>query len=451
MNVASRSVPAASGAEPVLPISDAEFAARIGMLGYFESKPDIAVAVSGGPDSMALILLAHRWAQARGGRAHAVTVDHAIRPEAAAEAAQVGTWLAARDIHHTILRVTTPLPAADLQAAARGARYRLLDAFCADHHILHLLVAHHLDDQAETFLLRLARGSGVDGLSAMRLVAYRRDMRVLRPLLDVPRQRLAATCDASGQLSIVDPSNRNPRFQRVRLRAAAAVLEDIGLTPGRLGVTAQHMARAQSALDSEMATLLARAAAFHPAGFCRVDTKAITEAPREIGTRALASLITTIGGAAYSPRYERLLRLYVELVFSDRVIDRTLGGCRIIRRAAGPLLILRELAAIGPDLAIETGLTRWDNRFAVRAEDAVLTGFSIGALGQSGISELKRRGIVIPPAEVPRAVLPTLPCIRYLEELFEVPHLNYCRTAGTADTMASIEIVPDPENACTGL
>ena len=157
----------AAGDSADSPIGAAEFAALLDPLGPFEPAPLLAVGVSGGADSLALVLLADRWARARRGSVLALTVDHALRDGSAAEAAQVGHWLAARGIAHEVLRWDGPKPATAIQETARAARYRLLGQRCAGTGILHLLLAHHRDDQAETVLLRRAQGSGRDGLAGM--------------------------------------------------------------------------------------------------------------------------------------------------------------------------------------------------------------------------------------------------------------------------------------------
>jgi len=138
-------------------LTDQTFAELMDPLGPFESAPHLAVGVSGGADSLALVLLAARWARARGGTVTALTVDHGLRPEAAAEAEQVGRWMAERDIPHGVLRGTVPLLPRNIQAEARALRHALLRGWCQHHGCLHLLLAHNLEDQAETLLLRLAR------------------------------------------------------------------------------------------------------------------------------------------------------------------------------------------------------------------------------------------------------------------------------------------------------
>lgn len=176
------------------PVPVEEFAALMEPLGPFERPPRLAVAVSGGADSLALTLLADEWARSRGGAVLALTVDHGLRPEAADEARMVGRWLAARGIAHAILHYRGERPVANIQARARALRYRLLLDRCRAEGVVHLLIAHHREDQSETVLLRLGRGSGVSGLAAMRPIMEMPEARILRPLLSIPRARLAETC-----------------------------------------------------------------------------------------------------------------------------------------------------------------------------------------------------------------------------------------------------------------
>lgn len=207
-------------AAPKRPFTVAELGATLDAIGGFEPQPMIAVAVSGGPDSLALAILADRWARARGGTAWALTVDHGLRPESAAESEIVGGWLAARRIPHAVLSWEGAKPATGIQEAARTARYRLLTAWCAARGCLHLLLAHHREDQAETFLIRRRAGSGMDGLAGMAAVRELPHVRLVRPLLAVAKTRLVALLGAEGQDFLRDPSNANPIFERSRLRLA---------------------------------------------------------------------------------------------------------------------------------------------------------------------------------------------------------------------------------------
>ena len=234
----------------IAPLEAPEFAALIGAFAPFEPAPRLAIAVSGGADSLALTLLAQAWAAVQGGAVTALTVDHGLRPEATAEASQVGTWLSARGIEHRILAWRGPLPSHGIQAAARKARFRLLEEWCADAGVLHLLLAHHQDDQAETLLLRLMRGSGSDGLAGMSADVERAQCRVLRPLLPVPRARLVATLHRLGQSWIEDPSNRDHRYARARLRQGLTPLAEAGLTSQRLAAAAARLGRVRAELEA---------------------------------------------------------------------------------------------------------------------------------------------------------------------------------------------------------
>src|SRR5437763_791231 len=209
-----RSVSAAEPAMPAAPLTLGELSAALAAIGGFEAKPLIAVAVSGGPDSLALAILADRWAREHGGQLVALTVDHRLRRESADEVRTVGGWLAARGLAHHALVWTDPKPASGIQEAARAARYRLLAGWCREQGCLHLLTAHHREDQAETYLIRGRAGSGVDGLAGMSAVREMAGVRLVRPLLAVPKARLVARLAAERQAFLSDPSNRNPAVER---------------------------------------------------------------------------------------------------------------------------------------------------------------------------------------------------------------------------------------------
>src|SRR5579871_1101881 len=223
-------------------------------LGPFESRPRLGVAVSGGADSMALVLLCHRWAQARGGAVLAISIDHGLRSDSAVEVRQVGRWLKARGIAHTALAWHHEASGgAAIQARARAARYALLAEACRKRAILHLALAHHAGDQAETVLMRLARG-GIDGLAGMSEIATRDGLRLIRPLLGIEPARLRATLAAARQEWIEDPSNANPVFERVRWRRAISP----HLIPA-LSLAAAEIGRERQRREAELADLLAEA------------------------------------------------------------------------------------------------------------------------------------------------------------------------------------------------
>jgi tRNA(Ile)-lysidine synthase len=403
-----------------------DFARLMAPLGPFEAAPRLAVAVSGGADSLALALLAAHWARERGGEVLALTVDHRLRPQSTAEAAKVGEWLAREGIAHRILPWEGEKPAADLQAAARTARYGLLGEACARQGILHLLVAHHLDDQAETLLLRLGRGSGLAGLSAMAPERPTAWGRLLRPLLTVPRVALEAFLRHRGQEWISDPSNRNDAFARVRLRRLAGDLAAEGLTARRLGQTAGRLARAQAAVDAMVAEAAARSVTLEAAGYALLQHSALARLPDEVGLRLLAGLLLSVGGEAHTPRLERIERLHAALC-AGLDSARTLAGCRIVPRGEA-VLVCREPARMEPPLVLVPGARiRWDGRFeAVVAADAP-PGLRLGALGPGGRRQVLAQMGRTRPEPVPACVIPTLPGVYHERGILAAPHLGYNR------------------------
>lgn len=414
----------------------------------FEANPELAVAVSGGADSMALALLADRWARACGGRVTALTVDHGLRPEAAREARQVGRWLKAVGIRHVTLRWSPPVRTtaakarlANLQATARDARYDLLCGWCQRHAVLHLLLAHHRDDQAETLLLRLARGSGIDGLAAMAPLVERSAVRLLRPLLAVPKTAITAYLESHGQAWIEDPSNQDVANARVRMRKLLPRFAEEGMTAARLTDTAERLAQARASLDGMVNRLLAQAVAIYPEGYLRLDAVALRGADRDIGLRALARAIACIGGEPYGPRLERLTRLYDTLGASASATalgrGRTLGGCRIlpVRRIDGDpsrhVLVVREPAAVAVPMLWAGGSMIWDHRFLIsgmRQKSAAKSAITVGGLGEAGLRDLAHKlgqDVADFAPGLPRDVLVTLPAIRRGMALMAVPHLGY--------------------------
>lgn len=400
----------------------ARFADLMAPLGPFESEPVVAVGVSGGADSLALILLADHWAKSRGGQAIALTVDHRLRDGSTREAMIVGGWLAARQIPHHILPWLDQEPHFDgLQAAARRARYRLLGDWCRAHHILHLLVAHHRDDQAETLLLRLARGSGVDGLAAMEAAAPLPHLQILRPFLPVPRQALRAYLTALDQAWLEDPSNDALRFNRVRWRK---ILADQAVPTGRLAVTAAQMGRARRALELAGADLAVAAVQLHPAGLAWLDPAILRAAPAELGLRVLAHLTRSIGGRSFPPRLVGLEALWESLTAGGLAKRRSFAGC-LLTPQDGRILVSRETRLLAPPVRLSAGAwTLWDRRFSVLSRSG--GDFWLGAAGAMGAKLCRSQAL---RAGIPSFCLASLPAVMDKHGILAVPPVGY-ETAG---------------------
>jgi len=340
--------------------------------------------VSGGGDSVALLDLAQGWAAARATPLHVATVDHGLRPDAAAEAEAVARLAAARGLPHAVLRWDGAAAHGNLQDAARRARYRLLADWAQRHGLAAVALGHTSDDQAETVLLRLARGSGVDGLAGMAAERMAHGTRFVRPLLGLRRAALRAHLVARGLGWVDDPSNDDPRFGRARARAALAALAPLGIDAAGLVATAARMARAQTALVAAARALAAQALRVE-AGDVLIDRAALAAAPRETAERVLAQALCWVATAEYRPRHAALAAS-LDAALAGR--GGSLHGCLL--RPAGPCLrIAREPAAVA-GLRAPVG-TLWDGRWhlegpATPDPGTAAPGLEIGALGVGGLA-----------------------------------------------------------------
>lgn len=333
----------------------------------------LGVAVSGGGDSLALLHLLAEWRAAGGPQLAAVTVDHGLRAEAAAEAEAVAQVCAGLGVPHHVLRWQGWDRRGNLQDAARRARQRLIADWAAGQGIGAVALGHTADDQAETVLLRLARGSGVDGLAGM--AAQRRAQGVLwlRPLLDVRREALRDWLRARGIGWADDPSNDDPRFDRVKARRALAMLAPLGIDVQGLLDTAARMRMARDAL--------AQAAQAAARSLARIDGGDVLLAPgfaalpEETRLRISAHALRWIGGGDYRPR---LSALRAALQVGK---PATLAGCLLLPEAGGGLRITREPQAVAGAVAAPGAL--WDGRWHLCGPAP--EGCEVRALGEAGL------------------------------------------------------------------
>ncbi len=341
-----------------------------------KSFKKILVGVSGGPDSLALLILLQDWAANLGPQATqvvAATVDHGLRKESLDEARAVGAFCADRAIPHAILRWRGAAPVRNIQNSARNIRRSLLCAEARRSGADAIALAHHMEDQAETFLGRLARGSGVYGLGAMRAFDVWENLPLARPLLDIPKARLAATLSQRRIPWINDPSNENDKFSRVRLRKLLPHLAREGMDAQRLSQTARQMQRAAAALDLWVDTILRCDAQVHPAGPLRLDVAHMNSLPDEIKFRLIARISCFISGTAYTPRLQSLER-FVSLLCARAFAKHTLNGCIFALRGER-LFCWRETGRAGLEkISLRPkGTALWDNRYYIenKSEDTI--------------------------------------------------------------------------------
>ncbi|WP_051284997.1 tRNA lysidine(34) synthetase TilS [Nisaea denitrificans] len=408
------------------PVSDSEFEALLKDAdpALASAGPSVFIAgVSGGADSMALCLMLAHWCRARGHRLVAVTVDHALRADSAAEARRVSGWLAARGIEHEILSWSGTKPSAGLQAAARSARFALLTDHALSLGAQALFLAHHMQDQAETMAMRLARGSGPDGLAGIRPRQMRGGIAVLRPLLGLPPVRLRAHCLAEAQAWVEDPSNRDRRFERVRVRQSAQGMTDAGLDAHQLNRLARVFGRLRDWSEARLAGFLTEFADLDPRGFAVLDRSAALNLPLPLRAKLLSGLLQSIGGLDYPPRAERMKRFLRWL--DDGVGDRvTLGGCLVWRGRSDRLWIARETPReTGPEMLRSQGVSRWDGRFDVTWSGAQPAW--IHMLERRGERRLRLTGAAAKTSvALPAGIRASLPAVTDLDGRLFAPHLS---------------------------
>ena len=329
------------------PIGDDELGALFHGL---QGLPGVVIAVSGGPDSTALLVLAARWAkrlERDAPKLVAATVDHGLRRQSAAEAAAVRGLARRLGVAHQTLRWRGKKPQSGLQEAARAARYGLLAQAAARAGYAHILTAHTLDDQAETVLLRLSRGSGITGLCGMASATSLPSvggpkMLLVRPFLNTAKSRLVATLQAAGIVYSEDPSNSDPRFTRTRLRALIPALGREGLDARGLSRLAARMRRADCAIEFAVA---AAQAALAPApwrqrGPVAFEFGRFADLPAEVGLRLLGRAIAYTGSEG-PVELGKLEALYAAVrKAAPHRVRRTLAGA-LVTLSGGRLTVER--------------------------------------------------------------------------------------------------------------
>jgi tRNA(Ile)-lysidine synthase len=309
--------------------------------------PALILAVSGGPDSTALLFLTARWRASlrKGPKLVAVTIDHGLRPESAKEARAVARLARKLGVAHRTLRWTGAKPKTAIQEAARQARYRLLADAAAKARATHILTAHTLDDQAETMLFRLARGSGVSGLGAMARVSTMLGVPLVRPFLGLPKARLVTTLRRARLPFVQDPSNLDLRFARPRLRELMPPLAQEGLSARRFAVLAARIRRADAALEAVVDAAVRRLTRPAADGVIGLDAEGFSLLPDEVSLRLLGRAVAQVGdeGPVELAKLESL---------HDALLAAPLG--RPFRRTLAGALVTR----VGPELWIERAPAR---------------------------------------------------------------------------------------------
>ena len=408
------------------------------LFGWMRRHARLALAVSGGGDSTALMHLCARWRESSPvPDLHVLSVDHGLHADSAAVARRVCARAEELGFPCSVLRWEGAKPQTGIEEAARAARHALLAQWCMEHGAA-LVMAHTLEDQAETLLMRLARGAGLDGLAAMarESVVPGTSVPLLRPLLGISRQTLRDWLREEGIEWHEDPANADERFERVRLRRAWPRLATLGLTPERLARSAERLRRARETCAHYTSEAWEKHVRRHALGWLELPIEILRALPEEIALRLLARAIVHVRGLPEAGRdmagLERLLHWLRE---EDAPDARTLAGVHFQRRA-GKLLAGREPGRIGPPLTLTPPREEivWDDRYRLRFS-------GLRAPLRSMALEQALKETVLPeeasacPADVPAFAWRAQPAVLADDALVALPLSGWRATSAPFDTV----------------
>ncbi len=413
--------------------TEINFDALMSDVGFCESKTSIALALSGGGDSMALALLLNEFCSKKSIKLVALIVNHNLRDDSRSEAEWVKSQMDNIGVECHILDWVGDKPDTGIQENARNKRYQLLTEKCHELGIETLAFGHNLEDQNETFWIRLISGSGIDGLSGMASSSKRNDIKIIRPLLPISREELREICKSHKQTWIDDPSNQNENFTRVNIRKNLKFFEEAGLSQNRLNDIIAKISQANDALKNITDKVIAKIVRSNPYGYVTIDLDGFYNCEDEIKFRILSNILQNFSNNKYPARSANIN----ELISNIGKKGSTLSGCEIIIHD-DKICIFRELLKIEGKLYLNRNNLSWDNRFIV---PNLGKDYYIKALGEDGVRFLKDNIGSKGYKNIPYKILKTVPAIYkevvissnsnllYKEsEIISIPAFNFGKT-----------------------
>jgi len=305
-------------------------------------RKNFALAVSGGSDSLCLAYFAKVYSFEHNNKVHVLIVDHKLRKESAHEALKVKKILSQKKIYSKILKWKGEVPKSNIQKNARDIRYTLLSNYCMKNKVKYLITAHHGDDQIENFFIRLFRGSGLSGLSSMsEKVKYNKNLKIIRPFLKFEKKNLKYVTLNYFKKYIKDPSNKNEKFLRIRIRKYRRNMEKEGLDTKKIIKTVDNLMSADQALNFYKNKALYKHASFISKNKCLINKKIFSNEAQEIIFKSFSDILSLVSGTYYPPRSKKVVSL-IDRLKSDKFSKSTLGGC-IIEEKDNFILISKEL------------------------------------------------------------------------------------------------------------
>lgn len=383
---------------------------------------NIAIAVSGGADSLALLILANKWAQDNDIKIIALTVNHNLRSEAAAEALYVSKLCAQINVKHHILEWRREKNTSSMHKSARDARYKLITNYCSLNNISTLLTAHHADDRIETFFIRLSKASGLIGLTSDE-AHYYNNIRILRPLSNVYKKQLQKYLSDFKITPCEDPSNYDPKYQRSNIRKWIDLIPkelNPDLFKARILESCDHLKISADVVKQKLIQELAERSVIYPDGSASFYRHDMRNDDAQIELLLLSHLLTTVSGFDYQPRAESIELLLQKL--SKESCKATLHGC-CIEKQNNKIYIYRSFGKSLPSKIPLSKQIKWDGRWRANLDNDELI---VSFLSMDNYIELKKdKKFVDLVKKVNKNILFSLPALFRLEKVVALPHMNY--------------------------
>jgi tRNA(Ile)-lysidine synthase len=381
----------------------------------------IAVAVSGGIDSMALAILVNNIAEQTKAEIVALVVNHKMRDKSGKEALEVAKELKKNKIEcHILESYLVQAPSCNIESSLREVRYILLDKFCSEYNIKHLFVGHHMQDDAENFLIRLFRGSGIDGLSAMSYVSSYNDLNIVRPLLDFHKKDLEDYLLKKEVHWVEDESNTQDKYLRNKIRKFLNSLEDKHLINQRISLANRSILASRNIIESSLLERADNILEFNDFGYFFLKKESFCSLNKDLALRYLAWILMDVSGNHYKPRLKYLENLYSWILKDKEHKKRCLYGCEIEKYDNSKLIIYREKSKI-KSLNLSSSVMIWDNRFKIKSNHK-LPNIRIGSINSQELNELDlkhgMKGIL-------KKIIYTLPVLKKESIIIAIPHLGY--------------------------
>lgn len=348
------------------PISLNEFEKRLNKVCRFEIKPSIAVALSGGPDSMALTCLLNDWVNRKGGSLVSIIVDHNVRSESAKECKRISYWMEKKNINFKLLKLKKINLKTNIMEYTRKKRYEVILNECSKLKILHLFLGHHLNDKIETYLMRSKRFGNIIGLSSIPKIRELKSTRLIRPLLDISKERLIKTCEFYQQPWVQDPSNNNLKFERARVRLFLQK-KNMKFIKSKTK-TIDNFVNKRDKYEGMISMFLLANLKFYKFGVFEIKKTNFLKLTNEIQIETMKRILTTCSGKVYPPKKESVKKIILD-IFKSNKSTLTLHSC-LINSKLESITICREpiktKITMKKELIVKKGSNAlWDNRFRV--------------------------------------------------------------------------------------